>query len=336
MGGSAARIGAGNARITAVEDNPPSWTNGMRRQEDRPRYWQRWLQERGVSTAVGEHVGELYRVLRNAHERTWRYARTGAVLGATLGVLASLLFFRRGTGRWPEWGDVALLEAAVVLAAVLAGWAVQRVLRRSKRLTRESRLTERELQSGEKCADRILASLADGLARSEIRPHDSQLEASQITQATIVTGLREAPTSELERNLLERLAGSSYVSTADGDTFVFKLGPPCARCGAHTRSGPLRLLNVPGHWAAANGYQRLRELPSRGMHLRPVPQRGQELADFMGKPAAPTPGMAYFGAQPPVLLCEPCGMAAVRRGVLLARDGTPLPERSEEQRETWS
>jgi hypothetical protein len=60
----------------------------------------------------------------------------------------------------------------------------------------------------------------------------------------------------------------------------------CARNGDapsnHDATGSLRLLQVPGHWAAANGYRRLKDLPARGQHLRVVPQRTHALMQFIG------------------------------------------------------
>jgi len=168
--------------------------------------------------------------------------------------------------------------------------------------------------------EQVIGSLAEGLARSQFRPRDERSEMEQLTQATIVTGLREAPTSELERNLLERLVGSAFVPTADGSIFVFKLGPPCARCAARTRTGPLRLLNIPSHWAAQIGYERLRELPTRGRHLQVVPQRIRELARFLDHASPSTDLPMLFGPQAQVLLCEGCGTEAVRDGVLQERD----------------
>jgi len=110
------------------------------------------------------------------------------------------------------------------------------------------------------------------------------------------------------------------VPTLDGSVFVFKLGPSCTRCKAQTRTGSLRLLQVPGHWATANGYQRLKDLPPRGQHLRVVPQRTRELTEFIGSPDASEKRPMFFGPKAEVLLCETCGKEAIRRGLLQDRD----------------
>jgi hypothetical protein len=90
--------------------------------------------------------------------------------------------------------------------------------------------------------------------------------------------------------------------------------------GTRTRTGPLRLLNIPGHWAAQLGYERLRELPTRGRHLLVVPQRIQQLAQFLGHASPSTDLSMLFGPGAQVLLCEGCGKEAVRDGVLQDRD----------------
>lgn len=138
--------------------------------------------------------------------------------------------------------------------------------------------------------------------------------------ARAIAAVAEGLASELERHLLERLVGSSFVPTADGSVFVFKLGPACSRCEARTRTGPLRLLNVPGHWATENGFQRLRELPARGRYLRVAPRREQDLTQFLGKTAADIGTTSFFGPNSEVALCEGCAQEALRIGVLQERD----------------
>lgn len=292
----------------------------MPHQEDNAKYWQRWLEERGVAEAVAGHVNDLYRASRSAGERVWTFAYAGATSGAVIGVLAAAIFIRWASGRWPGWPGLAIMVLAAALAASLAWWCTYWLMHRSRLRTRASRVAGHELEGGDQCVERVIDSLATGLAGSQFRPRDERLEMEQLTQATIVTGLREAPTSELERNLLERLVGSAFVPTADGSIFVFKLGPACTRCAARTRTGPLRLLNVPGHWAAQLGYERLRELPSRGRHMQIVPQRIQQLAQFLGHASQSTDLPVLFGPKARVLLCEECGKEAIRDGLLQERD----------------
>jgi len=288
----------------------------MRHQEDSPKYWLQWLQDRGVTGAVAQHINEIYRALRGAHERMWTFAYAGAVGGAAMGAVIALLSPGRGTG----WIRLTLVILGAALAASLAWWGAYWLMRRSALRSLAPLLTGHELQGEDPYVDRVVKTVAEGLATSQYRPRDEQLEMSQLTQATIVTGLREAPTSELERNLLERLVGSAFVPTVDGSIFVFKLGPACSRCDARTRTGPLRLLNVPGHWATENGYQRLKDLPSRGQHLAVVPSRTQDLSQFLGKSAATAGGPMFFGPKAEVLLCESCAKQAIKLGVLQDRD----------------
>jgi len=77
---------------------------------------------------------------------------------------------------------------------------------------------------------------------------------------------------------------------------------------------------VPGHWATENGYQRLKDLPSRGQHLAVVPSRTQDLPQFLGKSAATAGGPMFFGPKAEVLLCESCAKQAIKLGVLQDRD----------------
>jgi hypothetical protein len=292
----------------------------MKHHEESPRYWRQWLQEQGVTEAVTRHIGEVYRALRGAHQRMWTFAYAGAIGGATVGTLVAALFSWRATGRGPGSPHIALVTLGAAFAASLAWWGVYWLLQRPRLRSLRSLLTGREAQGEDRYVESVIEAVADGLARSQYPPRDETSEISQLTRATIVTGLREAPISELERSLLERLAGSAFVPTLDGSVFVFKLGPSCTRCKAQTRTGSLRLLQVPGHWATANGYQRLKDLPSRGQHLRVVPQRARELTEFVGSPDASEKRPMFFGPKADVLLCETCGKEAIRRGLLQDRD----------------
>ena len=292
----------------------------MQYQEDSPNHWRQWLQERGVTEAVTRHISEVYRALRNAHQRMWTFALVGAIGGAPVGVVIAALLFRQAAGQGAGSPHTALVALGAAVCAALVWWCVYWLMHRSRLRSMLSLLTGHELQGEDRYVEAVTESVAKGLARSQFRPRDETTESSLLTSATIVTGLREAPTSELERSLLERLVGSAFVPTLDGGVFVFKLGPSCARCKARTRTGPLRLLQVPGHWAAANGYQRLKDLPTSGQHLRVMPQRTQELAQFLGNPAAPTERPLLFGPKADVLLCETCGKEAIRLGLLQNRD----------------
>ena len=292
----------------------------MQHQEENPKYWRQWLQERGVTEAVTRRVGEFYRTLRDAHQRMWTFAYVGAIGGATVGALIAALLLRQATGRGPGSLHIALVALGAAVGASLVWWGVYWLMHRSRMRSMLSLLTGRELQDDDRYVEGVIQSVAEGLAGSQYRPREETSEISQFTRATIVTGLREAPTSELERSLLERLVGSAFVPTLDGGIFVLKLGPSCTRCKARTRTGSLRLLQVPGHWAAANGYQRLNDLPARGQHLRVVPQRTQELTHFLGNPAASAERPMFFGPKADVLLCETCGKEAIRRGLLQNRD----------------
>jgi hypothetical protein len=292
----------------------------MKQQEENPRYWRQWLQEQGVTEAVTRHIGEVSRALRGAHGRMWTFAYAGTISGAAVGALVAALLFWRATGRGPGSLQIAFVALGAVVSASLVWWGVYWLLHRSRLRSMRALLTGREPQGDDRYVEVIIEAVAAGLARSQYRPRDETSEISQLTRATIVTGLREAPVSELERSLLERLAGSAFVPTLDGSIFVFKLGPSCTRCKAQTRTGSLRLLQVPGHWATANGYQRVKDLPARGQHLRVVPQRVRELTDFVGHPDASEKRPMFFGPKADVLLCETCGKEAIRRGLLQDRD----------------
>ena len=292
----------------------------MQHQEENPKYWRQWLQERGVTEAVTRHVGDFYRTLREAHQRMWTFACVGAIGGATVGALLAALLFRQATGQESGSLQIALVVPGAAIGASLAWWGVYWLMHRPPLRSMLALLTGRELHGDDRYVEGVIQSVAEGLAGSQFSPREETSEISQLTRATIVTGLREAPTSELERSLLERLVGSAFVPTLDGGIFIFKLGPPCTRCKARTRTGSLRLLQVPGHWAAANGYQRLNDLPARGQHLRVVPQKTQELTLFLGNTGATAERPMFFGPKADVLLCETCGKEAIRRGLLQSRD----------------
>lgn len=159
----------------------------------------------------------------------------------------------------------------------------------ARRVILVARGLERTLELLRQCVEQVIGSLAEGLARSQFRSRVERSEMEQLTQATIVTGLREAPTSELERNLLERLVGSAFMPRADGSIFVLKLGPPRSRCATRTRT-------------------------------RTGPQRIQQLAPFLGHANPSTDLPTLFGPSAQVLFCEGCGKEAVRDGVLQSRD----------------
>ena len=292
----------------------------MQHQEDNPKYWRQWLQEQGVTETVTRRVGEFYRALRSAHQRMWTFAYVGAIGGATVGALIAAPLLRQASGRGPGSLHIALVALGAAVGASLVWWGVYWLMHRPRLRSMLSLLTGRELQGDDHYVEGVVQSVAEGLAKSQFRSRDETSEISQLTRATIVTGLREAPIGELERNLLERLAGSAFVPTLDGGVFVFKLGPSCVRCKARTRTGSLRLLQVPGHWAAANGYQRLKDLPARGQYLRVVPQRTQDLTQFLGNPDASAERPMFFGPKADVLLCETCGKEATRRGLLKNSD----------------
>lgn len=285
-------------------------------QQGNPAYWRRWLREQGLTAAVERQVNEFYRSLRGALERMWTFAFAGGVAGALIGSLLAVLYLGRTSEARLPLLKVALVVIGAAAAAAVAWWVAYVLVHRTP-LKGRSRLSEAGgLQHEDTYIERVLETVADGLSRSNLQPGDSRIDLGQLTQSTVVTGLREAPTAELERHLLERLVGSAFVATAGGGVFVFKPGPPCVRCDARTRTGPLRLLNVPAHWAAENGYQRLKELPARGRLLPVEPARTQDLEGFLGKSASGTSGTYFFGPRTELLLCEVCGKEAIRLGLV--------------------
>jgi hypothetical protein len=292
----------------------------MRHQEQNPKYWRQWLQQQGVTEAVSQRAGEFYRALRDAHRRMWAFAYVGAAAGAILSVFIAAKFLRQASGHESGPMRFALVVVGAALGASLACWGVHWLMHRTRLRKMLPLLTGKELQGDDHYVEGVIQSVAEGLARSQFGSVEDASEISQLTRATIVTGLREAPVSELERSLLERLVGSAFVPTFDGGIFVCKVGPSCTRCKAPTRTGPLRLLQVPGHWAAANGYQRLKDLPARGLHLRVVPARLEQLTQFLGDAAASAERPMFFGPKADVLLCETCAKEATRRGLLENRD----------------
>jgi hypothetical protein len=289
----------------------------MRHQDDRPKNWQQWLRDGGVGDAVGREVNIIFRALRRAPERMWAFAYGGALAGSLLATLA--VGARIGERR------LALMALGIAMAVSLSWWIVYRLMHWARLRPLASALTGSEALDEDPIVERIMTAVAEGLAGSNLRPRDDQVGLEELTQATIVTGLREAPTSELERHLLERLVGSSFVPTADGSVFVFRLGPNCTRCEARTRTGPLRLLNVPGYWAAENGFQRFRELPTRSQHLRAVPRREQDLARFLAKSPADIGPTSFFGPGTEIALCERCAKEALELGVLQERVARSKP-----------
>jgi len=288
----------------------------VRQKNDSPAYWRRWLREQGLTAAVERQVNEFYRSLRGALERMWTFAFAGGVAGCLIGSLVVILYLSGTTeARLPPL-KVALAVIGAAALTALAWWVAYLLAHRTPLRARAKLLKGGELQHEDTYIERVLETVADGLARSDLRPRDAGTDLEQLTHSTLVTGLREAPTAELERHLLERLVGSAFVSTAGGGLFVFKPGPPCVRCDAKTRTGPLRLLNVPSHWAVENGYQRIKELPARGRLLPVEPSRTQDLEGFLGKSASDTSGTYFFGPRTELLLCEACGKEAVTLGLV--------------------
>ena len=104
----------------------------------------------------------------------------------------------------------------------------------------------------------------------------------------------------------------------DGATCILKLGPPCARCNTRTRTGPLRVLNVPPYRASELGYRRLTALPKRGRPLGLVPSRRQELEEFLGKPIASPAPAGLIEPDAELFVCDSCGKTATQLGLLRA------------------
>lgn len=304
----------------AEPHHPRRSATRMQHQDQNPKYWQQWLQQQGVTEAVSHSVGEFYRSLRDAHRRMWAFAYVGATAGATIGALLVALFFVQTSGHGSESPHPALVALAAALGASLAWWSVRWLLHRPRLRSMLSVLTGRELRGDEHYVEVVIQSVAEGLAKSQVSTISDRSDVGHLTRATMVTGLREAPVSELERSLLERLSGSAFVPTLDGGVFVFKLGPSCMRCKAPTRTGPLRLLQVPGHWAAANGCQRQKDLPAGVQHLRVVPKRSMELMKFLGDPTETADRPMFFGPKAHVVLCDFCGEEAIKLGLLHKRD----------------
>jgi membrane protein implicated in regulation of membrane protease activity len=285
-----------------------------------PRHWQRWLDDTGVGEAIDQHLGQYFREARRASEQRPWFVLAGGVLGALLGVAAAAVFVRAAlhvAWRWPTILLVALLASVVV---ALLWWLAQRFVVPATRIAGRSPNDVSQLAT-ERQTGRVLELVAEGLAKSDLGESQARVEADQLTQATIMMGLREAPVAELERQLLERLGGSAFVPTAEGTLFVFRLGPTCARCDTKTRTGPLRLLNLPAHWASANDYQRLKVLPPRGRQLPVVLDRSRELGEFLDSTRLEESRPRFFAPKTEIFLCQRCSTEAVRLGLLRAREG---------------
>jgi hypothetical protein len=135
----------------------------MQHQEENPRYWRQWLQERGVTDAVTRHIGEVYRALRGAHQRLWTFAYVGAIGGATVGVLVAALFFWRSTGRGPGSPYIALVALGAAVGASLVWWGVYWLMHRSRLRSMRALLTGREPQGDDRYVEGILEAVADVL-----------------------------------------------------------------------------------------------------------------------------------------------------------------------------
>lgn len=303
------------SQVHLAPGDPRSKSSTVAHQEENPAYWRRWLREQGLASAVERQVGEYYRSLRGALERTWTYAYTGAVVGSVTGVLLMAVYARLVPGAFVLWYHVLIAALGAALLAS-AGWWIAYWLSHRMQLRSDGRRAAGGLRSEDEYVEQVISTVAAGLAQSEFRPRDHKLDVDQLAQTTMFTGLREAPTAELERHLLERLAGSAFVPTPEGSIHVFKLGPDCASCGKQTLSGPLRILNVPAHWATDNGYLRLKEVPSRGRHLLAVPERLRELTDYLGPPKGGEGVPAFHGPRSRFVLCETCARDTLRRGIL--------------------
>jgi hypothetical protein len=287
----------------------------MRQPGNDPNSWREWLLESGISAEVARQFNDFYRAFRSASVRPWLLSLAAAVLGCAIGTATIALVIRPRLA----WGSFLLVAFAALLATSATWWLSRELMRRSRVRPMARLLTGHDLPSEDPYVGRIVDALAAGLA--EYRPPDEPVEFDQLTQATMLTGLREAPVSELERSLMERLAGSSFVTTAEGSIFLFRLGPSCSRCSERTRAGALRLLNVPSHWAAENGYPRLKDLPNRGRYLRVVPQKVAELTSFLAPTAATAGPPVIFGPKAEVFLCDACARTAINSGVLVEHAG---------------
>jgi hypothetical protein len=290
----------------------------MQHPEKSPGYWQRWLEARGVSKSLEQQVNGFYRALRAARERAWSFAYAGAAGGAAIAALVIALMATRAGVEIPSWPSLALVVLPAIFGALLLVWILRRTLRLPGLRSLESRLAGDPLQGEEELLPPLIESLAAALAQSELRSRDEQVEFEQLKSATIVMGLHQASVSELEQQLLERSVGNAFVPMVDGATCIFKLGSPCARCNARTRTGPLRVLNVAPYRASELGYRRFTALPKRGRPLRVVPPRRQELEEFLGKPIASPDPTGLIGPEAELFLCDACGKEATRLGLLKA------------------
>ena len=288
----------------------------MQHPEDSPGYWQSWLEARGVSSSLEEQVNGFYRALRAARERRWTFAYAGAAGGAAVTAMGGSWLVTRTSAEPLSWGSAALLMLASVAGALLLVWVLRRMLRLPGLRSIDSQLAGHPLQGEEDFLHPLIESLATALASSELRSREERVEFEQLKSATIVMGLHQASVSELEQQLLERSVGNAFVPMVDGATCIFKLGSPCARCNARTRTGPLRVLNVPPYRASELGYRRFTALPKRGRPLRVVPARRQELEEFLGKPIASPDPAGLIGPDAELFLCDSCGKTATQLGLL--------------------
>jgi hypothetical protein len=288
----------------------------MQHPEDSPGYWQRWLEARGVSKSLEQQVNGFYRALRAARERGWAYAYAGAAGGAAVAALLATLLATRTVVQPLSWKSLALVVLAAICAALLLTWVLRRMLRLPGLRSLGARLAGHPLRGEEDFLHPLIESLGAALAESDLRAREEQVEFEQLKSATIMMGLHQASVSELEQQLLERSVGNAFVPMVDGATCIFKLGSPCARCNVRTRTGPLRVLNVPPYRASELGYRRFTALPKRGRPLRLVPARRQELEEFLGKPIASPDPSGLIGPDAELFLCDACGKEATRLGLL--------------------
>lgn len=303
----------------------------MQHPEDSPRYWQNWLEARGVSNSLEEQVNGFYRTLRAARERRWTFAYVGAAGGAAVAAVGGWWLATRTAARPLSWGSAALLVLAAVVGALILVWVLRKALQLPGLRSLATRLAGTPLQGEEDFLHPLIESLGTALAESELRSREERVEFEQLKSATIVMGLHQASVSELEQQLLERSVGNAFVPMVDGATCIFKLGSPCARCNARTRTGPLRVLNVAPYRASELGYRRLTALPKRGRPLRLVPSRRQELEEFLGKPIASPAPAGLIEPDAELFLCDSCGKTATQLGLLRTgssvSEARPLPDR---------